>query len=321
MPAGKVVAGLQARQGQESPDISARSHPQPVEEVESAEENTAEENASRDIASRDIASKDIASKDIASKDITAGDGAENAEETVLARVSGFLEDNIRRSERIIGMTGLSLHALLGRSGGQLSGRGGGYVGIVDPASQDKEGHQTLAAVPSTEQQLEYWDQLRQILRKLPINAPLDYFNLSSGYGKRRDPFTGRRGVMHYGADLSSWPGSSIYATAPGRVRSAERRPRYGYAVEIDHGNGIRTLYGHMRRIYVNKGQEVFYRQKIGQVGSTGRSTGPHVHYEISYKGKSMDPMRFIAAGRFPFKDMPLAVAIPPRKPAFKAGKK
>ena len=107
--------------------------------------------------------------------------------------------------------------------------------------------------------------------------------------------------MHYGVDLAGWTGATIYSTAPGKVVFASRKGRYGKLVEIDHGFGLRTRYAHLRKILVKTGQQLVHRQKIGLLGSTGRSTGPHVHYEVRFEGKPLNPRKFIMAGRYVFK--------------------
>jgi murein DD-endopeptidase MepM/ murein hydrolase activator NlpD len=94
---------------------------------------------------------------------------------------------------------------------------------------------------------------------------------------------------------------SVYATAPGKVVYAGWRGRFGRFVEIDHGNGIRTRYAHLRKIFVRKGDTVANRDKIALLGTSGRSTGPHVHYEVMFKGRAVDPRKFLQAGKHIFK--------------------
>jgi len=94
--------------------------------------------------------------------------------------------------------------------------------------------------------------------------------------------------------------SPIYAPAPGIVKQAGNKGRYGRFIEIDHGSGIFTRYGHLNKIYVKRGQKIDFRHKIGQLGSSGRSTGPHLHYEVVFNGKPRNPMLFIKAGRHVF---------------------
>jgi murein DD-endopeptidase MepM/ murein hydrolase activator NlpD len=121
--------------------------------------------------------------------------------------------------------------------------------------------------------------------------PSPGLRISSGFGLRSDPF---RGISkrHEGVDLPGFAGSRVMATAAGVVRVAARVPGYGNFVEIEHGNGIRTRYGHLARIRVAAGENVRARQVIGDLGSTGRSTGPHLHYEVRMHGVAVNPVDF-----------------------------
>ena len=116
---------------------------------------------------------------------------------------------------------------------------------------------------------------------------------SSGFGMRRDPFTGRR-RMHHGLDLAGHRGTPICATANGKVaRIQQRRTGLGWTVQVDHQYGYGTLYGHLSRILVKKGDRVDRGQKIAEMGSTGRSTAPHLHYEVHRKGRPVNPWHYI----------------------------
>jgi murein DD-endopeptidase MepM/ murein hydrolase activator NlpD len=126
----------------------------------------------------------------------------------------------------------------------------------------------------------------------PSIRPIDRGYLSSRYGRRIDPFTGKP-ASHPGVDFSAPIGTPIYATASGEVIRVGRRGRMGKMVEIDHGNGIATRYAHMNGFKVEKGQHVQRGEIIGYVGNTGRSTGPHVHYEVLQNGKTQNPFLFI----------------------------
>ena len=108
--------------------------------------------------------------------------------------------------------------------------------------------------------------------------------------------------MHYGLDLAGWNRSPVFSTAEGVVVFSGRKGRFGRMVEIDHGNGLRTRYAHLFKASVKKGQKIGHRHKVGLLGSTGRSTGPHVHYEVLFDGKQMDPLKFIKAGRNVYKE-------------------
>lgn len=137
--------------------------------------------------------------------------------------------------------------------------------------------------------------LRNGARSLPLGLPLDTISVSSTYGPRMDPFLATP-AMHTGTDLRAEYGTPIHATAAGKVVSAGRNGGYGLMVEIDHGNGVVTRYGHMARILVSEGDEVNAGEVVGQVGSTGRSTGAHLHYETRLASGPVDPQMFLDAG-------------------------
>ena len=152
-----------------------------------------------------------------------------------------------------------------------------------------------------------WKVLQSLLACAPLAPPVDYYNLTSDFGNRKDPFT-KKPDWHEGVDLGAWPGTLVRATAPGVVTYAGHKGGYGRFVLVDHGCGIETAYAHLKSIDVKKGDTVDYRDTLGKVGSTGRSTGPHVHYEVRIKGKPVDPYQFIEAGRYVFKEQKLTVA-------------
>jgi len=116
--------------------------------------------------------------------------------------------------------------------------------------------------------------------------------VTSGYGNRISPFTGKR-QFHAGLDIAARFGTEVIAPARGRVVFAGRQGAFGKMVKIDHGHGLRTLYGHTAEIFVRRGQEVERGTRIASVGSTGRSTGPHLHYAITVGGKTVDPSQYI----------------------------
>jgi len=133
---------------------------------------------------------------------------------------------------------------------------------------------------------------------VPLAAPVSAasFDKSSGFGARIDPFTGRY-AFHPGIDFAGPWGARVAATASGKVVFAGYRGGYGNMVEIDHGYGIHTRYGHLSAIGVKLGAEVAKGATLGRVGSTGRSTGPHVHYEVLFDDVVRNPSNFIEAGR------------------------
>jgi len=126
----------------------------------------------------------------------------------------------------------------------------------------------------------------------PAGRPVHEGYISSYFGERADPFDGEE-AFHKGMDFASGAGNDVLAVASGIVTWAGPREGYGNLVEINHGNGLTTRYGHASRILVNVGDEVQRGQAIAQVGSTGRSTGPHVHFEVLKNGAQVNPMGFV----------------------------
>lgn len=127
---------------------------------------------------------------------------------------------------------------------------------------------------------------------LPNSSPIDAAFNSSSYGWRADPFNGRE-AFHEGLDFSANTGTDIRAAADGIVSSAERTPDYGNIVKINHGSGLETRYAHASKLLVKAGERVVKGQIVAQVGSTGRSTGPHLHYEIRLNGNALDPRKYL----------------------------
>jgi murein DD-endopeptidase MepM/ murein hydrolase activator NlpD len=130
------------------------------------------------------------------------------------------------------------------------------------------------------------------LQSMPSIRPVDSGYISSTFGRRRDPFTGRIS-RHEGVDFSTRKGSRVFATADGVVRFAGYDGAYGYTVEIDHGNGIVTRYCHNAKLQVAKGEHIKRGDVISYVGNTGRSSGPHLHYEVRVNGNLQDPIKYI----------------------------
>jgi murein DD-endopeptidase MepM/ murein hydrolase activator NlpD len=139
------------------------------------------------------------------------------------------------------------------------------------------------------------DRLEQVLPYLPLRRPLNTkAEVTSNFGQRLDPFMGRL-AMHTGLDMREEYGSPVRVTAAGTVTNAGWSGGYGNMVEVEHGNGLATRYGHLSTILVTEGQRVTAGTIIGKLGSTGRSTGPHLHYEVRVDGEAVDPVRFLRA--------------------------
>ena len=136
--------------------------------------------------------------------------------------------------------------------------------------------------------------LSEAAEELPFKRPTQA-RTTSGFGVRFDPFNGRPAI-HQGQDFAAPLNTPIYATAPGVVSFAGVRSGYGNTVEIDHGRGFKTRYAHLNALAVQPGQSVALGQRIGAMGTTGRSTGVHLHYEVWLNGRPQNPARFLRAG-------------------------
>lgn len=140
--------------------------------------------------------------------------------------------------------------------------------------------------------LEMWSGLAKLTQVLPLGAPVKNTHVTSGFGIRNDPFTNTP-KKHKGIDFAGKIGTELSAVAPGRVISVGERSGYGLTVEIDHGLGFSTLYAHLSKTLVSRGDWVRPGTIVGLGGSSGRSTGAHLHYEIKYKGNQFNPAKFV----------------------------
>ncbi len=215
-----------------------------------------------------------------------------------AFLDAFEDEAVRRSESargIIRLTGVSAARVLEQTGGA----GGPLIPVnfttgAKPVEQLDPFERRIYEV---EARLSEAQQYEKAIHSLPLAAPIDVeYRETSAFGYRSDPFT-RKTAFHEGADLAAFYGAPIISTAPGTVTFAGAKNGYGRAVEVDHGGGFKTRYGHLNTISVKAGQQVAIGQKIGTMGSTGRSTGPHLHYEVYFRGKSYDPIKFLRAGK------------------------
>lgn len=133
-------------------------------------------------------------------------------------------------------------------------------------------------------------------RLLPTMMPVAAAYNASSFGRRIDPFTGQW-AMHEGIDFLADQGSTVVAAAAGVVIFAGLHPQYGYAVDIDHGNDLVTRYAHCSKLFVREGDVLQRGRKIAESGSTGRSTGPHLHFEVRYRGSAQNPSKFLEANQ------------------------
>ncbi len=210
-----------------------------------------------------------------------------------------------RAVQSLAITGLDIDELAREASDTPYGQGGPLVQVGHFEAAGTKGAMAggsfVHSIIRLEATLVQWHGLRRLVQQMPLGQPTDRGWVSSNFGKRRDPFSGRW-AKHAGLDISAPRGTPIYATAPGTVISAGRKGPYGYAVVIDHGMGFRTRYAHLQKILVKRHQEVAYRDRIGLMGSTGRSTGTHVHYEIIHRGALQNPANFIEAGNYVFRE-------------------
>lgn len=168
--------------------------------------------------------------------------------------------------------------------------------VGGPLIELKSGDRFLDSMHALDASLARLANIRKFASALPHGSPAPGQAISSRFGGRTDPFTGRRAV-HGGLDFRAKSGTPVLATADGIVVTAGRKGGYGNLVEIDHQNGITTRYAHLSRIHVKIGQRIKRSKIVGKVGSTGRSTGPHLHYEVRKNGQTRNPLKFVRLNR------------------------
>lgn len=218
-------------------------------------------------------------------------------EAIVQRVQDKTADRLDDLEKIIKHTGLSAADLKKQ---YIEAKG-------DKAKRDRvpsEGGPYIPAdninlTPQTKEMFNSLDDLAdlsQIVNNLPLARPIKNATEQSTFGHRVDPFTGHL-AFHSGLDMSGPIGSKIHSAADGKVVSAGRNGAYGNAIDVSHGFGITTRYGHLSEVLVHEGQHVKKGDVIGIQGSTGRSTGPHLHYEVRYHDQAMNPKNFLEASQ------------------------
>ncbi|WP_165187310.1 peptidoglycan DD-metalloendopeptidase family protein [Caulobacter soli] len=219
------------------------------------------------------------------------------QERLIDAAETFAKSRAERLRLAMRMAGLDAGSFTGRGGSSL---GGPLIEAKDPRA--------LAAVLDVDEDfasriqhaatdMSDMRQLSAASQKLPFYRPTNNPALSSSYGVRFDPFT-HRPAFHSGLDFPGAFYTPIMATAPGVISFVGVRSGYGNVVEIDHGNGFKTRYAHLQASSVRVGQRVAIGQRIAAMGSTGRSTGPHLHYEVWVNGRAQNPNRFLKAGEY-----------------------
>jgi murein DD-endopeptidase MepM/ murein hydrolase activator NlpD len=230
---------------------------------------------------------------------TAAERADQIFSLLTRSLHGIEEEQVRQMEALAAEafeTVDQITTALETAGLKLDGIDEEESGLGGPFLPLDDADRFEATIEELDVALARLDTARAAARDMPIHNPAPGQSISSNFGPRRDPFL-RRPAMHAGMDFRARTGTPILAGGAGKVVAAGWAGGYGRLVEIDHGNGYSTRYAHMSKITVSKGDEVSTGDQIGLVGSTGRSTGPHLHYEVRRNGKAVDPMRFIRAGR------------------------
>jgi murein DD-endopeptidase MepM/ murein hydrolase activator NlpD len=221
---------------------------------------------------------------------TSLDQVERRQLATLSLVEESIESRVRRMRGVINDLGLDIGQL--EAATPRSGVGGPFVPVKLPADAGPFERQ-LQRINASRVQMQ---RLNATLALVPYRKPvIGEVEFTSGFGVRNDPFLGRP-AMHTGLDFRAATGDPVRVTANGKVVSSGWAGGYGRMVEIDHGNGLSTRYGHLSEINVKVGDVVKIGQLIGAVGSTGRSTGPHLHYETRIDGDAVDPQKFLRAG-------------------------
>jgi murein DD-endopeptidase MepM/ murein hydrolase activator NlpD len=221
---------------------------------------------------------------------TSLDRVEGRQMAALSAVEEGMESRARRMRGVFTDLGLDMPQL--EAATPRAGMGGPFVPVKLPPDAGAFERQ-LYRINITRSQVE---RLNRTLALVPYRKPvIGEVEFTSGFGVRSDPFLGRP-AMHTGLDFRAASGDPVRATANGKVVSSGWAGGYGRMVEIDHGNGLSTRYGHLSEIGVRVGDQIKIGQVIGAVGSTGRSTGPHLHYETRIDGEAVDPQKFLRAG-------------------------
>ena len=216
------------------------------------------------------------------------DRVETRQTAQLANLEETYDSKARRMRSVLDDLGVDASRMPGRTA-----MGGPFVPLKPPQSGASAFARQLYRINLARAEI---DQYSRDLISVPVRKPVaGEVDMSSPFGMRMDPFLGRPAI-HTGIDLRGDIGEPVHATADGKVSIAGRDGGYGNMVEINHGNGFATRYGHLSEIDVKVGQTVRIGEVIGKIGSTGRSTGPHLHYETRINGEAVDPQKFLRAG-------------------------
>jgi murein DD-endopeptidase MepM/ murein hydrolase activator NlpD len=219
------------------------------------------------------------------------DSLEELAHQQVAYVETMADSVGERAGRILAVLKKLGHPIRSPASEETEGVGGPLV----PLTPDVDPETFRDSVSRITAEIDQLAEAKRRARQLPLTKPIVNAAITSPFGTRLDPFLDRP-ALHTGVDFRAPEGYPVRTTAAGTVVTAEESGGYGNMVEIDHGNGVTTRYGHLSRILVKPGDKVAKGAVVGRVGSTGRSTGPHLHYEVRVDGNAIDPMRYIRAG-------------------------
>ncbi len=270
---------------------AALSNPSPIEYVD---ERVLMSPSARDTTPR-VSRNDV----IQTASLTTGLNFDNSLNEMGAKQDAFLikaeyetQEKIERNRALIQATDMDVETILKAAPG---GKGGPYLPPSD-FSQSKDGF--ISRVEAIQARAVEADVLEGAIESIPLGHPVaDETYRTSGFGLRQDPFT-KRPTMHHGLDFGGRRETPIVSTAAGIVTRVGRNGTYGLMVEIDHGHGFKTRYAHLHKTFVKRGQTVDKGEKVGGMGSTGRSTATHLHYEVHFQGRAYDPSKFLKAGLY-----------------------
>jgi murein DD-endopeptidase MepM/ murein hydrolase activator NlpD len=222
---------------------------------------------------------------------------EDRQERLLSQLEDAAKTSLAGLGALFGGKDIDVDRIMAQARRDYSGAGGPFVPIVEgdegAANGAWEGDTRVAALMND---FETVNLMRFAATRLPFGEPVYGGRRTSGFGQRNDP-KGRGRSMHEGLDIAAPRGTAIYSTADGVVTFAGRQSGYGIVVKIRHAFGFETVYAHLSRTAVKVGQSVGRGDRVADMGSTGRSTGSHLHYEIRIDRKPVNPIKFIEAAR------------------------
>lgn len=244
------------------------------------------------------------------KSITVGrEDPQRQAQKILLNINNKVQQRIASIEGLISSTGVPLTKMINNhpvlkqaldSKKQKSTAGGlAQGGPFIPVGGKEDNTPYVMDKAAFSANIRYLLELEKTLHTMPIASPLKHYYITSHFGRRKDPLRKTQAV-HLGLDMVGKKSARIYCSATGKVAFAGMNGAYGRFVEIDHGFGISTRYGHLSKILVKEGDEVKKGQVVGLQGSSGRSTGSHLHYEVRFEDRPLDPYQFLKVGQYVF---------------------